>query len=390
MSAVIRTINSLNEIAGEDWDRCANPASRVYNPFISFAFLHALEISGSATAETGWHGCHILLEDEAGNLEGVMPCYLKPHSSGEYVFDYGWAEAYERAGGRYYPKMQSSVPFSPVTGPRFLVPDCDNPVQRKRFLAEGAKLACEKLHASSVHITFLPEEDWREIADDGWLRRTDTQFHWHNNGYETFDDFLANLSSRKRKNIIRERRIANSHDLTIERLTGTGIKERHWDAFYRFYLETGSRKWGTPYLNRQFFSLIGEAIPDDIMLVMISRDDHLIAGALNMIGGDTLFGRNWGAIEHYDCLHFEACYYQAIEFAIERGLACVEAGAQGPHKLARGYLPKTTYSLHYLADPRFARAVEDYLEHERSAVAQDGKFLRAHSPFRKNDGDTDG
>ena len=386
VSAVIRTIASLDEIDAGTWDACANPPSQSYNPFVSHAFLNALEVSGSATPETGWHGCHIILENEAGDILGVMPSYLKSHSQGEYVFDYGWAEAYERAGGRYYPKLQSSIPFSPVTGPRFLVPDGPDRDQTKHLLAQGAKVVCDKLNASSAHVTFVPEQDWNLLSDHGWLRRTDTQFHWHNHGYEQFDDFLTNLSSRKRKNITRERRIAHGHDLKIERLTGNDIKEHHWDAFFTFYLETGSRKWGTPYLSRTFFSLIGETLADQIMLVMISRDGNLIGGALNMIGGDTLFGRNWGAIEHHDCLHFEACYYQAIEFAIERGLANVEAGAQGPHKLARGYLPKNTYSLHYLADPRFAEAVENYLEHERAAVADDGRILNRHSPFRKEDG----
>ncbi|MGI9462960.1 MAG: GNAT family N-acetyltransferase, partial [Aestuariivirgaceae bacterium] len=253
---------------------------------------------------------------------------------------------------------------------------------RKLLLAEGALAACEKLQASSIHITFVPEADWTLLGQHGWLRRTDTQFHWHNQGFATFDDFTCALSSRKRKNIMRERRHAHSHGLKIERLTGADLKEEHWDAFFGFYLDTGSRKWGTPYLTRAFFSMIGEALADHIMLVMVSRGGRYLAGALNLIGGDTLFGRNWGATGHFDCLHFEACYYQAIEFAIERKLSVIEAGAQGPHKLARGYLPATTHSLHYLADPRLARAVEDYLEYERDAVATDGRLLGAHSPFR--------
>ena len=330
-----------------------------------------------------------MLEDTDGDVSGVMPCYLKTHSRGEYVFDYGWAEAYERAGGHYYPKLQSSVPFSPVTGPRFLVPDCDDAEDRKLLIAQGSLVACEKLSASSVHITFVPEDDWQLMGRNGWLQRTDTQFHWHNRGYSTFEEFAGQLSSRKRKNIVRERRLANGHGLTIERLTGDDIKEHHWDAFFAFYLETGSRKWGTPYLTRQFFSLIGETLSEHIVLIMVSRSGQPVAGALNLIGGDTLFGRNWGAIEHYDCLHFEVCYYQAIDFAIERGLQHVEAGAQGPHKLARGYLPTTTHSLHYLADARLAHAVEEYLEYERDAVAADGRLLGAHTPFRRNIQDRD-
>ena len=365
MSAVIRTISSVSDVPADIWDACANPPSQAYNPFVSHAFLDALEASGSAVAETGWYGCHIVLENNQGAVLGVMPCYLKPHSQGEYVFDYGWAEAYERAGGRYYPKLQASVPFSPVNGPRFLVPDGEHAKERKTLLAEGAIAACNKLQASSVHITFVPQDDWRLMGSRGWLRRTDTQFHWHNQNYRNFDEFLSALSSRKRKNIVRERRHAGSHGLTVERLTGSELREEHWDAFFNFYQETGSRKWGTPYLTRPFFSQIGETLGDHIMLVMVSRGGRYIAGALNLIGGDTLFGRNWGTIEHLDCLHFEACYYQAIDFAIERGLARIEAGAQGPHKLARGYLPVTTHSLHYLADPRLARAVEDYLKLNR-------------------------
>ncbi len=382
MRAVIRTISSLDDIPAQTWDTCANPPSRPYNPFVSHAFLHALEMSASAVAETGWYGCHIILEDDQSNVLGVMPSYLKSHSRGEYVFDYGWAEAYERAGGRYYPKLQVSVPFSPVSGPRFLIPDCANQQERKLLLAEGALAACTKLQASSAHITFVPEADWALMGRHGWLRRTDTQFHWHNRDFQSFDDFVSALSSRKRKNIVRERRHAHGHGLKIERLTGVELKEEHWDAFFTFYLETGSRKWGTPYLTRSFFSMISEALADHIMLVMVSRDGRYIAGALNLMGGDTLFGRNWGSIEHLDCLHFEVCYYQAIEFAIERRLSVIEAGAQGPHKLARGYLPVTTHSLHYLADPRLARAVEDYLDHERDAVATDGRLLSSHSPFR--------
>jgi hypothetical protein len=313
---------------------------------------------------------------------GILPCYLKNHSRGEYVFDYGWAEAYERVGGRYYPKLQVSVPFTPASGPRFLLPDGDDREQRRALLAQGAVGVCGRLNASSVHITFLPEDDWSSLGGATWLKRTDTQFHWQNAGYQNFDEFLSDLSSRKRKKIRRERQIAQSAGLEIRRLSGSDIKEADWDAFFDFYTDTGNRKWGSPYLTRSFFSLVGEALSRHIVLIMVKRGGRHIAGALNFAGGDALYGRNWGALEEHDCLHFEVCYYQAIEHAIEQGLERVEAGAQGTHKLARGYLPVTTYSLHHLADPGLARAVDDYLRHERQMVAVDSRALAEHTPFR--------
>ncbi len=379
-----RTISSLGDITALQWDLCANPESQPYNPFVSHAFLHALEKSGSAIRDTGWLAQHILLENAAGELLGILPCYLKSHSRGEYVFDHGWADAYERVGGRYYPKLQASVPFTPATGPRFLIPDCPDRPNRLRLLAMGTEAICGKLGASSVHVTFLPQEDWAAIGNQQWLRRTDTQFHWHNDSFGSFDDFLAALSSRKRKNIRKERRIVHEAGLTTTHLTGSDIQEHHWDAFFEFYLETGSRKWGVPYLRREFFSLISETMAERILLVMVSRAGRYIAAALNFIGGDALYGRNWGAIEHHDCLHFDTCYYQAMDFAIANKLSRVEAGAQGPHKLARGYLPVLTHSLHYLSDPRLSKAVEDYLEHERNAVAEHGRALSRLSPFRSS------
>ena len=380
----IEVVPSIEMIRKADWDSCANPSGSAFNPFISHAFLSALEKSDSATRKTGWHGQHLVLRDEAGSVQGVVPAYLKTHSMGEYVFDHAWADAFQRAGGRYYPKLQVAVPFTPVTGPRLLAATSEH----RAMLLSGLRQLANDRPASSVHITFLPEEDWQQFGTAPWLRRTDTQFHWFNQDYASFDAFLADLSSRKRKNIRKERQSVCDAGITCEWVTGRDITEAHWDAFFAFYMDTGSRKWGSPYLTRRFFSLIGESLKEHILLVFARRSGRIIAGALNFIGSDALYGRNWGAIEHHQNLHFEACYYQAIEFAIARKLARVEAGAQGPHKLARGYLPKSTYSLHYLAHPGLARAVADYLEHEREAVAEDQSALAEHAPFR-NAGEED-
>ena len=379
----IRICSSLQEIDASAWNAQANPPGKPYNPFVDHAFLLALEKSGSATRKTGWLAQHLLLEDDDGTPLAVMPCYLKSHSLGEYVFDHAFADAFERAGGRYYPKLQASVPFTPVTGPRLMARGTEAGMHKKRLIA-GALSLCRKLSASSLHLTFLEEADWRMLGEAGLLQRTDTQFHWHNEGYASFDDFLGQLSSGKRKNIRKERQTVRDLGIGCEWVTGKDITERHWDSFFAFYMDTGSRKWGSPYLTRRFFSLVSEAMADRILLVMCRRAGRLIAGALNFIGGDTLYGRNWGAIEHHPMLHFEACYYQAIEFAIARGLDWVEAGAQGPHKLARGYLPKPTYSAHYFGDPRLAQAVDRYLMQERQAIAEDQAELAQHSPFRKN------
>jgi uncharacterized protein len=379
----IRICSSLEEINAEAWNAHANPAGKPYNPFVDHAFLLALEKSGSATRKTGWLAQHLVLEDQDGRALAVMPCYLKSHSLGEYVFDHAFADAYERAGGRYYPKLQASVPFTPVTGPRLMAAGSNSEMQKKRLIG-GALSLCQKLSASSLHLTFLEETDWRMLGEAGLLQRTDTQFHWHNEGYASFDDFLSQLSSGKRKNIRKERQAVRDLDISCEWVTGKDITEGHWDSFFTFYMDTGSRKWGSPYLNRRFFSLMSERMSERTLLVMCRRGKRLIAGALNFIGGNTLYGRNWGSIEHHPMLHFEACYYQAIEFAIARRLDWVEAGAQGPHKLARGYLPRPTYSAHHFADPRLAQAVERYLIHERQAVSEDQVELAHHSPFRKN------
>ena len=372
----LRTVSSVLEIPADVWNACANPVG--YNPFVSHEFFAALERSGSATAKTGWAGQHLVCENDQGDIEGIAPCFLKPHSQGEYVFDHGWADAFHRAGGRYYPKLQSSVPFTPVTGPRLL---SASPEVRKT-LAQGLVALCAQTKASSVHITFLPEDDWVNADKAQWLQRQDIQFHWHNKGYETLADFLGSLSSSKRKNIRKERQSVVDAGITFDLATGNDLREHHWDAFFEFYMDTGARKWGSPYLTRKFFSLINDSMAKSILLILAKREGRIIAGALNFIGSDVLYGRNWGASEHHPNLHFEACYYQAIEFAINHKLARVEAGAQGQHKLARGYLPEKTYSLHHLAHKGLARAVGEYLEQERLSVDQDQALLAEHSPFR--------
>lgn len=380
---VVKAVPSIAEIAAEDWDACANPSPSTYNPFLSHAFLKALEECGCASPLKGWAPCHLALTGADGEVAAVMPCYLKSHSYGEYVFDHAWAAAYERAGRDYYPKMQTAVPFTPVTGRRFLVRPGGEEEEARQILAAAAMELASRQSASSWHVTFPTRDEWKNLAPLGLLQRTDSQYHWLNSGYGSFDDFLAELASRKRKTIRKEREQARAEDIEIEWLTGTDIREAHWDAFFAFYMDTGSRKWGSPYLNRLFFSLVGQSMRDRILLIMCRRAGRYIAGALNFIGGDTLYGRYWGAIEHHPFLHFEACYYQAIDFAISRGLKVVEAGAQGEHKLARGYVPRTTYSLHYFVDPALASAVSSYLREERRAVEREQALLAEMTPFRK-------
>lgn len=385
---LVRIEPDITATDAAQWDACANPKSsgetfdRTYNPFISHAFLSALEESGSATAETGWAPQHLVLDDGSGGALACMPCYLKSHSQGEYVFDYGWADAFERAGGRYYPKLQASVPFTPVTGRRLLVPNTDNAEMRERYLLNASATLLERHQASSLHLTFLTKQECERAGKAGLLRRTDQQFHWFNQGYGSFDDFTASLTSRKRKLIRRERRCACKEGISIRLLTGSDLTEAHWDAFFAFYIDTGARKWGHPYLTREFFSLIGQSMADRILLIMCERAGQPIAGALNFIGGDTLFGRYWGCVEDHQFLHFEACYYQAIEYAIAHGLERVEAGAQGQHKLARGYLPQTTYSAHLIADPSLRSAVESFLNRERSHVEMENRELARYAPYR--------
>ena len=383
MAHKLRVLTGLADVSAAGWDAVANPKDQPYNPFVSHAFLSALEESGSATVQTGWAANHLLLEVD-GRIRGAVPCYLKSHSQGEYVFDHGWAEAFQRAGGRYYPKLQVAVPFSPVPGPRLLAAS----EKDRSALLSGLVSHVLNTRTSSAHITFMPEADWL-AAPEQWLRRQDIQFHWHNNGYMTFDEFLAALSSNKRKNIRKERRAVADLGITFQHVTGNDLTEKHWDHFYAFYMDTGSRKWGRPYLTRKFFSLLNENMREHVLLVLATRNGKTVAGALNMIGGDRLFGRNWGCAEDHPFLHFETCYYQAIDFAIARGLRVVEAGAQGEHKLARGYVPVKTHSLHYLAHPGLARAVAEYLEQERAAVDEQSELLAAHAPFRQNNQEQD-
>ena len=379
----IRIISSLDEVEADAWNALLQGAP--INPFVRYEFLHALEASGSAKAETGWLGQHLLLETEDGDLLGALPCYLKNHSQGEYVFDHGWADAFERAGGNYYPKLQCSIPFTPAAGPRFLVPECDNREARMSALAQGLRQLCAKLPVSSAHITFMQEDEWNFAGEQRYLQRKDQQFHWMNDGYETFDNFLAALSSRKRKNIKKERKTALQEGaITIDRLMGDEISERVWDRFFAFYMDTGARKWGTPYLTREFFTLVAKAMPKRTLLIMAKRDEEYIAGAINFIGDDCLYGRHWGCLEDHPCLHFEVCYYQAIEYAIQNGLKRVEAGAQGAHKLARGYVPVTTRSAHWITHPGLRDAVADYLVHERREVDRHNKMLGEHAPFKKS------
>jgi predicted N-acyltransferase len=360
-----------------EWDACAGTG----NPFLTHAFLSALEQSGSATARTGWQPAPIGINGRDGRLAAVTPAYLKSHSQGEYVFDHGWAHAWEHAGGDYYPKLQIAVPFTPVPGRRLLTRD---PAFAPALI--GAASAFVREHGlSSAHATFLAEEEVPLFEEAGWLIRADTQFHWHNDGYRSFDDFLAALSSRKRK-AIRKERAAALAGLTVEHVTGRAITERHWDAFWAFYQDTGGRKWGRPYLTRPFFSLLGERMADRILLVLALHEGEPIAGALNLIGADALYGRYWGALAEIPYLHFEICYYQAIEAAIARGLSRVEAGAQGEHKLARGYRPVPTWSAHYIPALNFRRAVEEFLAVERAAVAETIEALGELTPFRKGDG----
>ncbi|TJU88972.1 MAG: GNAT family N-acetyltransferase [Mesorhizobium sp.] len=384
----IRVASGIGAFTCAEWDGLGGTSrgdtENGYNPLVSFAFLSALEDSGCAVRRTGWQGHHLRLETAQGKLLGAIPCYLKSHSQGEYVFDHGWSDAFERAGGRYYPKLQCAVPFTPVTGPRLLVNKGEDSRAVKAGLAAGLKAVTEKLGVSSAHVTFGQLRDVEALEAAGFLHRTDQQFHFFNEGYSTYDDFLATLASRKRKAMRKERREALAHGISIDWLTGKDLTERVWDDFFAFYMDTGSRKWGRPYLSRAFFSMIGERMADDILLVMAKRNGRYIAGAINFIGSDALYGRNWGCIEDHPFLHFEVCYHQAIDFAIDRKLKVVEAGAQGEHKLARGYRPATTHSAHYIAHPGLRNAVADYLRRERREVERMAGYLEEHTPFRKD------
>ncbi len=384
----VKVLPEIAAIPADDWDACAAPevvdGGRPLYPFLTHRFLKALEDSQSVSRRAGWVPHH-LQATVGGALVGVMPLYLKSHSQGEYVFDHSWAHAYERAGGDYYPKLQCAVPFTPATGARFLARP-DGPVgteTARAALLHGAIQLCERHAISSMHITFCTDDEWQWGGDSGLLQRTDQQFHWLNHGYTDFDAFLDALASRKRKNLRKERARAIEDGITIQQFTGDDIRPEHWDAFWYFYQDTGARKWGTPYLTRAFFELAHDHLRDDILLVMCARGGEWIAGALNLIGRETLFGRYWGCSEDHPCLHFETCYYQAIDYAIQHGLGRVEAGAQGGHKLARGYEPVTTRSLHWITDPGFRRAVSQYLEREREAVDQENLALSEMTPFKR-------
>ena len=378
--ATVKVLSGVGEIAAAEWDACAGPD----NPFVSHAFLSALEETGCASRESGWLPRHLAIEDEAGRLIGAAPMYLKTHSYGEYVFDWGWAEAYERAGGKYYPKLQASIPFTPVTGPRLLLRRPATEPGVADALIAGMVQLSSRLDVSSLHVTFPTQEQWELLGQRGFLLRQGQQFHWLNPGYGSFDDFLATLASRKRKAIRKERRQALDAGITIETLTGADIKPRHWDAFHAFYVDTAKRKWGHPYLSRAFFARLGETLGDKVVLIMAARDGRAIAGALNLRGADALYGRNWGCLEDHKFLHFELCYYRAMDFAIETGLARVEAGAGGMHKIQRGYLPQPTYSAHWIRDANFRRAVERFLDEERREVDFERDVLTRHGPFRQD------
>ncbi len=375
----IEVAGRIEEIGREAWDACAGPYG---NPFVAYDFLHAAEAAGCAVEKQGWGPRHLSVTDEDGAVAAVMPLYLKGHSQGEYVFDHAWAQAYERVGGQYYPKLLSASPFSPVTGPRLLVRPGVDAEDARRMLIGGALGLAKQTGASSLHVNFPTGDEWSWLGGQGMLLRQDQQYHWHNRGYADFEAFLAALSSNRRKTIRRERRDAQA-GLEIVALTGGDLTEAHWDAFFAFYMDTGARKWGRPYLNRRFFSLIGQTMADKVLLIMARRDGEWIAGALNLIGGEALYGRNWGATQDTPFLHFELCSYQAIEHAIRLGLQRVEAGAQGQHKIARGYLPEAVYSAHWIADPALREPVARYLDQERRAVEEDMGYLTAEfSPFK--------
>ena len=390
----VRVVERISEVPASAWDTCAAGCEAPYNPFVSHAFLHALEDSGSVSARTGWQPHHLIIEDSDGHLAGACPLYIKSHSQGEYVFDHAWAHAYERAGGDYYPKLQCAVPFSPVTGPRLLVRSEPAgglaPATVRAALAAAMTEVTRRFGLSSLHVTFCTPEDADFLEAADFLIRHGHQFHWLNRDYGDFDAFLSDLTSRKRKNIRKERQKVRDSGIRMQALQGDDIKPVHWDHFYRFYIDTYDRKWGYPYLTREFFAALQETMAEDVVLFIAELDGDPIAGALNMRGGDALFGRNWGCDLRFKFLHFEACYYSAIEFAIAHGIQRVEAGTQGPHKLQRGYLPVRTQSAHWIPDPGFRRAIAEYLVRERAAEAEEMVDFCEFSPFRQRSDDDAG
>mgnify|MGYP006262462389 FL=1 len=375
--------NSIENIGKKNWNNCANHEALSYNPFVSYEFLNALEKSNSVNGDSGWYTSFFVAKDNDDKIIGCTPAYLKNNSSGEYVFDYSWAEAYQRVGRSYYPKLQISIPFTPVSTPKLLTKD-QNDIDTKVFMLQAIEDFCSEHAISSAHLTFLNEKELKTLQNKKWLIRTDQQFHWFNDNYNDFNDFLSDLSSRKRKNIKKERDEANKNGLVIEMLNHKEIQEFHWDEFYKFYIDTSMRKWGQPYLNRDFFSLIGQTLSENILLIMVKNNNKYIAGALNFIGGDTIYGRNWGCIEDHKNLHFEVCYYRAIDFAINNKLKKVEAGAQGAHKISRGYQPSKTFSAHWIKDIDFFEAISNYLKDERVYIQENIEKLNEYIPFKKN------
>ncbi|HEX2114845.1 MAG TPA: GNAT family N-acetyltransferase [Alphaproteobacteria bacterium] len=378
----IRLVEAIEEVGAAAWDACAGAD----NPFLTYAFLHALEASGSATTATGWRPQHLVAEDSRGRVIGVVPMYLKSHSYGEYVFDHGWADAYRRAGGRYYPKLQVAVPFTPVTGARVLIVDRPDRAAIRAALIEALETVAERRRVSSLHVTFCMGEEAEAFAGAGFLIRSGFQYHWENRGYGSFDDFLAALSHGKRKSIRKERRDVAAQGVEVIALNGDDLRPEHWDKFFEFYYATSDRKWGAPYLTRDFFARLHDTMRDKVVLMMARKGGRWVAGALNLMGRDTLYGRNWGSYGDFRFLHFEACYYRAIDFAIERGLARVEAGAQGEHKVQRGYLPQPTWSAHWIADPGFREAVDRFLQQETALIRHEMAALHEHSPFKQANG----
>ncbi|MDX2223725.1 MAG: GNAT family N-acetyltransferase [Rhodospirillaceae bacterium] len=383
-----KVVGGIADVPAADWDACAGQDAPDANPFVRHAFFSALEDSGSVGAEAGWQPQHVVITDARSRVLACAPLYLKNNSYGEYVFDWGWAQAYQRAGGRYYPKLQCAVPFTPVTGPRLLVrgglDDDETRALRQALIGAMVEVARQR-RVSSLHVTFPTVAEQELMTEAGFLPSIGEQYHWKNEGYGTFDDFLAALSSRKRKTIRKEREVANGHGIAIRTLVGADIKPQHWDAFYRFYTGTSDRKWGQAYLTREFFDLLASRMADAVVLVMGFAGDRAVCGAINLRGGNTLFGRNWGTAVDLPMLHFECCYYRAIDFAIAHRLAWVEAGAQGQHKVQRGYLPRPTYSAHWIADANFRRAVAQFLAEERDAVTQHIEALADYGPFRKGE-----
>jgi len=381
----VETVRGLADIPAAAWDACAGaePGGVPPNPFVSHAFLHALEQAGCVGGRSGWAPAHQIMRGADGSLIAAAPAYVKSHSLGEYVFDHAWAEALERAGGQYYPKIQVAVPFTPASGPRLMVRSGLAPLPARMALLDGLEALRARIGGSSIHATFLPEDEAESFAARDYLLRSDRQFHWTDENFGSFEGFLAALSSRKRKMIRRERKEALASGLTVRWLTGAAITEADWDAFFAFYMNTGSRKWGRPYLNRRFFSLIGQSMAERIVLILACRGERPVAGAINFIGRDALFGRNWGAIEEQPFLHFEICYYQAMDFALAHGLKRIEAGAQGEHKLMRGYRPVLTRSAHALVHQGLRRAVADYLRREQDHIAAEKIELDNLAPFRR-------